>query len=70
MEEKLMAKQRKEIEVNLPDIPVQRPDLVKRCRIHADKMQDEGWYTTANVLDAAANALENLGYKEEVNDQS
>ena len=52
-----------EIPVNLPEIPVPLPDLVKRCRIHADKMQDEGWYTTANALDAAAEALEKLGYK-------
>ncbi len=32
--------------------------LAQRCRIHADRMQDEGWYVTANVLSAAADELE------------
>ncbi len=35
-----------------------KPTLAQRCRIHAEKMQGEGWYVTANVLWAAANALE------------
>ena len=49
-----------EIPVNLPDIPVRPLTLAQRCRIHAEKMQGEGWYVTANVLDAAANELERL----------
>lgn len=32
-------------------------DLAERCRIHADKMDNEGWYVTANVLWQASEAL-------------
>lgn len=31
--------------------------LAVRLRVHADSMQSEGWYTTANVLAEAAEAL-------------
>lgn len=31
--------------------------LAERCSVHADKMQDEGWYVTANVLASAAERL-------------
>lgn len=31
--------------------------LSQRCALHADKMQDEGWYTTANVLAQASQTL-------------
>ena len=31
--------------------------LSRRCEIHAEKMEGEGWYVTANVLWAAAQAL-------------
>lgn len=34
--------------------------ISRRCRIHADKMQDEGWYVTANVLAAAADEIDGL----------
>ncbi len=34
-----------------------RPTLSQRLLIHADNMQGEGWYTTANVLAEAAQAL-------------
>lgn len=34
--------------------------LAQRCLIHADKMQDEGWYVTANVLCAAGMRIEEL----------
>lgn len=34
-----------------------RPSLSKRLEVHADNMQGEGWYTTANVLAEAAEAL-------------
>jgi DNA-binding transcriptional regulator YiaG len=32
--------------------------LSERALIHADKMDDEGWYVTANVLAACAEALD------------
>lgn len=32
--------------------------LSERAIIHANKMQDEGWYVTANVLAACAEALD------------
>jgi hypothetical protein len=31
--------------------------IEQRCLTHADKMQEEGWYTTANVLAAAAETI-------------
>jgi DNA-binding XRE family transcriptional regulator len=31
--------------------------LSERCAIHAEKMNDEGWYVTANILAAAAEIL-------------
>jgi hypothetical protein len=37
--------------------------LSERCHIHALKMDEEGWYVTANVLDSAGvelNSLESL----------
>lgn len=34
--------------------------LADRCRIHAGKMDGEGWYVTANVLNDAAAELERL----------
>jgi len=37
---------------------VRQRTLAQRCMIHADKMQGEGWYVTANVLAAAAEALD------------
>lgn len=37
------------------------PTLADRCRIHAEKMQNEGWYVTANVLAEAAEALDEVG---------
>jgi len=37
--------------------------LAQRCLIHADKMQDEGWYVTANVLWAAGMRIEELEAK-------
>lgn len=33
------------------------PSLSQRLEAHADNMQSEGWYTTANVLAEAAEAL-------------
>ena len=35
-----------------------RPTLSKRLLTHADNMQSEGWYTTANVLAEAAEVLD------------
>lgn len=35
-----------------------RPTLPERALIHADNMQSEGWYTTANVLAECAEALD------------
>jgi len=35
-------------------------DIVKRCHIHAGKMDGEGWYVTANVLSLAADEIEHL----------
>lgn len=35
-----------------------RPSLPERALIHADNMQSEGWYTTANVLAECAEALD------------
>jgi hypothetical protein len=32
--------------------------LSERALIHADNMQSEGWYTTANVLAACADAID------------
>lgn len=32
--------------------------LSKRALLHADKMDEEGWYVTANVLAACAEALD------------
>ncbi len=32
--------------------------LAERALIHAENMQSEGWYTTANVLAACAEALD------------
>jgi DNA-binding transcriptional regulator YiaG len=32
--------------------------LSERALIHADKMDDEGWYVTANILAACAEALD------------
>lgn len=34
-----------------------KPPLSSRLMVHADNMQSEGWYTTANVLAEAAEAL-------------
>ena len=34
-----------------------RMKLSERCAIHAEKMNDEGWYVTANILAAAAEIL-------------
>lgn len=34
-----------------------KPPLSPRLMTHADNMQSEGWYTTANVLAEAAEAL-------------
>ena len=34
--------------------------LSERALIHADNMQSEGWYTTANVLAECAEVLERL----------
>jgi hypothetical protein len=34
-----------------------RPSLSRRLETHADNMQSEGWYTTANVLAEAAEAV-------------
>ena len=34
-----------------------KPPLSTRLMTHADNMQSEGWYTTANVLAEAAEAL-------------
>ncbi len=36
---------------------VRSPSLSRRLMTHADNMQSEGWYTTANVLAEAAEAL-------------
>lgn len=36
------------------------PPITVRLRTHADNMQLEGWYTTANVLDEAATEIEHL----------
>ena len=33
------------------------PTLAERCRIHAEKMQGEGWYSTANVLAEASEVI-------------
>lgn len=38
-----------------PEVTVK---LSERAMIHADNMQSEGWYTTANVLAASAEALD------------
>ena len=35
-------------------------DVVEYCRIHALKMEDEGWHKTSIVLDEAANEIEKL----------
>lgn len=35
-------------------------DLAHRCYIHANKMDDEGWYVTANVLHAASLRLREM----------
>lgn len=35
-----------------------RPTLSQRAMIHADNMQSEGWYTTANVLAECAETLD------------
>lgn len=35
-----------------------RPTLPERALIHAENMQSEGWYTTANVLAECAEALD------------
>lgn len=35
-----------------------RPTLSRRLLTHADNMQGEGWYTTANVLAEAAEVIE------------
>lgn len=35
-----------------------RPTLPQRAMIHAENMQSEGWYTTANVLAECAEALD------------
>jgi hypothetical protein len=34
--------------------------IEQRCRVHADKMQGEGWYVTANVLAEAAETIKRL----------
>lgn len=47
----------REIPVNLPNIPVGKTPLRTRLLTHADSMQSEGWYTTANVLAEAADAV-------------
>lgn len=47
----------REIAVNLPDIPVSKTPLTVRLMTHADSMQSEGWYTTANVLAEASEAI-------------
>jgi hypothetical protein len=47
----------REIPVNLPDIPVAKTPLSVRLLTHADSMQSEGWYTTANALAEAAEAV-------------
>lgn len=39
-------------------------DLAERCRIHADKMDGEGWYVTANVLWEAGEVLAGRGAPE------
>lgn len=39
---------------------VHKMTLSERCRIHADKMQGEGWYVTANVLAEAADHIDLL----------
>lgn len=44
-----------------------RMTLAERCRVHAQKMNDEGWYVTANVLWQAAKALDEVGYEVKVN---
>lgn len=38
-----------------------RLPLPNRAMIHADNMQSEGWYTTANVLAECAEALDAVG---------
>ena len=38
----------------------QYPSIERRCEIHAEKMQEEGWYVTANVLAAAAEEIKAL----------
>jgi hypothetical protein len=50
-------KRPREIAVNLPDIPVEKTPLDVRLMTHADSMQSEGWYTTANVLAEAADQI-------------
>jgi hypothetical protein len=35
-------------------------DVVERCLIHARKMDDEGWYVTADVLGLAAERIREL----------
>lgn len=47
----------REIPVNLPDIPVSKGPIAPRLMTHANNMQSEGWYTTANILAEAAEAL-------------
>lgn len=39
---------------------METPTLAERCRIHAEKMSEEGWHTTAGVLWEAAEQLERL----------
>jgi hypothetical protein len=34
--------------------------IPERCRIHASKMDEEGWYVTANVLHIAATEIDTL----------
>ena len=34
--------------------------IAQRCRIHAEKMSDEGWHVTANVLWTAAEEIDRL----------
>lgn len=36
------------------------PELVELCNIHADKMWNEGWYTTARALYLAAEKLDEM----------
>ena len=34
--------------------------LIERCEIHSNKMYDEGWYVTADVLSQAAEVLNEI----------